>query len=93
MVVHEIDINIVNVTFYLILFNNITAKQQKSSGSLKQYGLNMKTRLFEGKHVVRHVQQFLLDHSLLLHFLMPTTYVSNGSPFLKCVVSIHGGGV
>ena len=76
MVVHEIDINIVNMAFYLILFKKITAKQQKSSGSLKQYGLNLRIRLFEGKEVVLHVQQFLLDHSLLLHFLMSTTHVS-----------------
>ena len=65
MVVHEIDINIVNVTFYLILFNNITAKQQKSSGSLKQYGLNLKIRLSEGKQVV-----------LYLHATIPSFFIS-----------------
>ena len=47
MVVHEIDINIVNVAFRVILFKKITAKQQKSSGSMKHYGLNLKIWLFE----------------------------------------------
>ena len=55
VVVHEIDINIVTVAFHLILFNKITAKQQKSSGSLKHFGLNLKIRLFEGKQVVLHL--------------------------------------
>ena len=54
MAVHEIDINIVTVAFHIILFNKVTAKQQKSSGSVKQYGLNLKIWLFDGKQVVLH---------------------------------------